>query len=266
MMREAFGTEALVEGFESLIGEMTCDPKDRHVLAAAVHGGADTIVTFNLKDFPDDAIAPHGIKIVHPDRFLTGVLVRDTDEVISALERESAAFKRPAVSINAFLATLTATVPTFANLASAAAADPPGPLSSMPALVISDEEEGIAAFGDQGDLTNPAQVVYAWWAGLLGNLELARHLTYDPAAWGDYVWAVEHLADRSLASKVLRAVDAPDRVAIMRFVPEVSSASEVFEPYVTEMTFVTLIRLEDRTWRVWGLGPRIFSARDIIGP
>ncbi len=49
MMKEAFGTEALVDGFDDLIQEMRCDPKDRHVLAAAVRGGADAVVTFNLR-------------------------------------------------------------------------------------------------------------------------------------------------------------------------------------------------------------------------
>jgi hypothetical protein len=33
LMREAFGAEALIEGFDDLISDMTCDPKDRHVLA-----------------------------------------------------------------------------------------------------------------------------------------------------------------------------------------------------------------------------------------
>jgi predicted nucleic acid-binding protein len=40
-MRDAFGVEALVDGFEALIDEMACDPKDRHVLAFAVHEQAD---------------------------------------------------------------------------------------------------------------------------------------------------------------------------------------------------------------------------------
>lgn len=54
MMREAFGAAALVDDFEHLIPDMGCDAKDRHVLAAAVRGGADTLVTFNLKDFPSE--------------------------------------------------------------------------------------------------------------------------------------------------------------------------------------------------------------------
>jgi predicted nucleic acid-binding protein len=49
MMREAFGSAALVDDFESLVAEMTCDAKDRHVLAAAVRGGADTLVTSSAR-------------------------------------------------------------------------------------------------------------------------------------------------------------------------------------------------------------------------
>jgi hypothetical protein len=46
------------------------DPDDRHVLAAAIVGRADVIVTANLKDFPAEALAPHGIEAQHPDTFL----------------------------------------------------------------------------------------------------------------------------------------------------------------------------------------------------
>lgn len=76
MMREAFGAAALVDDFEHLIPDMGCDAKDRHVLAAAVRGGADTLVTFNLKDFPSESTAGHGIEVVHPDLFLVRLLVQ----------------------------------------------------------------------------------------------------------------------------------------------------------------------------------------------
>lgn len=265
MMRDAFGAEALIDGFDDLIGQMRCDPKDRHVLAAAVRGSADTIVTFNLKDFPDEAGAPYGIRACHPDRFLVQLLGQNTDKVLAALEREAAAFRNPPETVAQFLATLTATAPTFANLAVDALTGPTGPASSVAALVGVEEQQAIAALGEPGDPTNPAQVARAWWAGLLGDLNLARDLTYHPPAWGDYRWAIDHLADRSLASKVIYAADAPDQIAFMRFVPEVAAASQVFEAYPTPMTFLTLVRVEDGTWRVWGLGPAIPSARDIIG-
>lgn len=88
MMREAFGAEALVDEFDDLIDEMGCHPKDRHVLAAAVRGGAN-----------------------------------------------------------------------------------------------------------------------------LDDLALARDLTYDPRAWGDYQWAIDHLADRSFGIEGDRHRGAPARCA-----------------------------------------------------
>lgn len=50
--------EAMVSGYEGIVGGMGNDPKDRHVLAAAVHSDCEVIVTFNTKDFPRVALAP----------------------------------------------------------------------------------------------------------------------------------------------------------------------------------------------------------------
>jgi hypothetical protein len=45
--------DALVTGYEDLIpGLHLPDPNDRHVLAAAIRGQADVIVTMNLRDLP----------------------------------------------------------------------------------------------------------------------------------------------------------------------------------------------------------------------
>jgi hypothetical protein len=214
---------------------------------AAVRGGADTIVTFNLRDFPDEAGEPYGIRIIHPDSFLAQFLGEQSDTVLATLERQTAAFSKPPETVIQFLATLTGTVPLFANLAADAFRDPSGPASTLPALVRVDEERAIAALGEPGDPTNPAQIAFAWWAGLQHDLDLARDLTYHPPAWGDYQWAIHHLAERSLASKVIYAVDDPERVAFMRFVPEVAAASQVFEAFLAPMTFLTLVRVDNES-------------------
>lgn len=60
-----------VTGYESLIPSLHLpDPNDRHVLAAAIVGRCDAIVTANLKHFPEAALAPFGIDLQHPDEFL----------------------------------------------------------------------------------------------------------------------------------------------------------------------------------------------------
>lgn len=46
------------------------DTGDRHVLAAAIGGPADLIVTANLRDFPRRCLAPHGLRAQAPDDFV----------------------------------------------------------------------------------------------------------------------------------------------------------------------------------------------------
>lgn len=53
-----------------LTESMTNAPSDRHVAATAIVSNASYIVTFNLKDFPNPALADYDIEAIHPDRFL----------------------------------------------------------------------------------------------------------------------------------------------------------------------------------------------------
>ena len=64
--------DCLVTGYDGLISALELpDPNDRHVLAAAIAGRCDAIVTCNLRDFPEPAVMPYGIAVQHPDDFLT---------------------------------------------------------------------------------------------------------------------------------------------------------------------------------------------------
>jgi predicted nucleic acid-binding protein len=63
--------DAMVTGWEQVSAGLDLpDPDDRHVLAAAITGGAQSLVTFNTKDFPEASVAPTNVEVVHPDEFL----------------------------------------------------------------------------------------------------------------------------------------------------------------------------------------------------
>jgi predicted nucleic acid-binding protein len=89
-MRGAFpGAE--VRGYENIVETMICDPKDRHVLAAAVRSDAAVLVTFNLDDFPDVSTAAYDITVVHPDDFLLDQLDLYPGYTVAALRDQHAA-------------------------------------------------------------------------------------------------------------------------------------------------------------------------------
>lgn len=77
--------EAMSAGYEHLLPAVTNDPKDRHVLAAAAHAGAPMILTFNLKDFRADALAPWGIEARHPQDYLLTLYEMDDVQVVSRI-------------------------------------------------------------------------------------------------------------------------------------------------------------------------------------
>lgn len=57
------------------------DPADIHVLAAAIDGSADKIVTLNAKDFPRNILAEEGLQRIDPDSLLTGFLEVDPNTI-----------------------------------------------------------------------------------------------------------------------------------------------------------------------------------------
>lgn len=106
--------DAMVTGYESLIEGMASEPKDRHVLAAAVRGGAVVIVTFNVRDFPDPALKPHDVVAVHPDDFLLDHLDMYPGQVIDVLDRQAGSYRREPTTLARLLPLLERTgVPRF---------------------------------------------------------------------------------------------------------------------------------------------------------
>ena len=78
--------DAVVTGYEAVAAGLDLpDPSDRHVLATAIHGGANVIVTRNLRDFPADRLAPHAIAAQHPDAFIASLFETDPGAVLAAV-------------------------------------------------------------------------------------------------------------------------------------------------------------------------------------
>ena len=99
--------DCLVTGYEPIIPSLTLpDPDDRHVLAAAIHCGADVILTFNLKDFPASILQLHGIIAQHPDDFIAQRLRESPDTVCAAARLQRASLKNPPKSVDEYLASL----------------------------------------------------------------------------------------------------------------------------------------------------------------
>lgn len=99
--------DCLVSGYESLIPSLTLpDPDDRHVLAAAIRSHADAIVTFNLADFPDEALAAYGVEAIHPDDFVMYQLDLAPNIVCAAAKRHRASLQNPSKSVADYLESL----------------------------------------------------------------------------------------------------------------------------------------------------------------
>lgn len=101
--------DSLVTGFEYLIPSIKLpDPDDRHVVAAAIHSGASLIVTFNLKDFPADALKPYNLAAQHPDDFIVDLLDLHPASVLEAAASHRRSLKNPPKTADEYLDTLLA--------------------------------------------------------------------------------------------------------------------------------------------------------------
>jgi hypothetical protein len=99
--------DCLVTGYEALIPTLTLpDVDDRHVLAAAIHGGAGLIVTFNLSDFPASVLGAYSIEAIHPDDFILGLWDEFPDVVLAAVRRQREGLRHPPRTAAELLGTL----------------------------------------------------------------------------------------------------------------------------------------------------------------
>lgn len=103
---------ALVSGTDALITQLTNDPKDRHVLAAAIAAQASVIVTNNLRHFPVTSLAVYGLDAQTPDTFLADLADLHHRQLRAILVAQGAAL-RESRTLKATLAHLRPELPVF---------------------------------------------------------------------------------------------------------------------------------------------------------
>jgi predicted nucleic acid-binding protein len=94
---EAAFEEAIVDGFEDWLAvcDGLPDPKDAHVLAAALKTKADVLVTENVKHFPAERMAALGIDVRTADEFIADTIMLDEGRGVPAIRRMRERFSRP---------------------------------------------------------------------------------------------------------------------------------------------------------------------------
>ena len=99
--------DAVVENYEGLIQNLSLpDLDDRHVLAAAIQGKADVIVTFNIRDFPHQILSIYNLKAQHPDNFILRLFGMKPFEIIAAAFEHRRSLKNPPKKADDYLSTL----------------------------------------------------------------------------------------------------------------------------------------------------------------
>jgi len=108
-LKKHFG-DAWVTAYEPWLDRLTNDPKDRHVLAAAIACGAPIIVTYNKRHFPQAALQAWAVEVQGPSTFLKNLYEIDSDLIIHKLHMQAANVGR---SLSELLKVLKRAVPSF---------------------------------------------------------------------------------------------------------------------------------------------------------
>jgi hypothetical protein len=96
--------DCLVTDYEALIPSINLpDENDKHVLAAAIKGRCDVIVTFNQRHFPNDELKKYSIEIAHPDKFVTHNIDLSIGTVCKVLNEQRMSYTRRSLTADDLL-------------------------------------------------------------------------------------------------------------------------------------------------------------------
>lgn len=107
--------DAKVSGFEHRISSLRLpDFDDRHVLAAALHAECDVLVTSNLKDFPQMEVSDPDLIVTSPDDAIVQIVGLHQGAVPRVIASVVTRLMNPPISLEEYLALLSARVPASA--------------------------------------------------------------------------------------------------------------------------------------------------------
>ncbi len=104
--------EAMISDHLTFIPQCTNDPKDRHILAAAIRAKVETIVTMNVKHFKPADLVALGVTASHPGDYLKVLFDLEEGVVVSVLHRMA---EIRGTSLVQMLSRLSVSVPTFTS-------------------------------------------------------------------------------------------------------------------------------------------------------
>ncbi len=99
--------DCIVTGYEHVIEGLDLpNPNNRHILAAAIRCNADAIITKNIDDFPEAALAPYDIEALHPDDFIFYQIDMAPVKCCDIFKKQRQALKSPPLNVDSFLTSL----------------------------------------------------------------------------------------------------------------------------------------------------------------
>lgn len=101
--------DAMITGYEHLIERIPLDedPDDRHIVAAAIVGRCDLIVTNDLSHFPNHVLKRFDLETQRPDDFLAHHLDLEPDPFCSAVRTARIGKVKPPFTVEEYLANLS---------------------------------------------------------------------------------------------------------------------------------------------------------------
>lgn len=107
--------EAKIGGFESLAKSLELpDRKDRHVMAAALHGECDLLVTYNIRHFPSSAVNDHDLLPISVDEAIVLMAAWYGPWIGEVVDAQIASLRRPSLTRETFIQHLALRAPTGA--------------------------------------------------------------------------------------------------------------------------------------------------------